>query len=346
MKKDTFMKIAITGGGTGGHLSIAKAIKEELNKRGIKPIFIGATYGQDKAWFENDEGFEERYFFKTSGVVNQKYLGKIVALSKIIKSAFKCKSIFKKHDIKAVFSVGGYGAAPASFASVLFGKKLFIHEQNAVLGRLNKLLKPKADMIFSSYLQHSPISSYPVREIFFQNKRVRSEIKTIIFLGGSQGANAINEFAIKIAPMLKEKDISIIHQCGKKDREKLQKFYQEQKIDVDLFAFSHKLEEKIQKADFAICRAGAGTLWELAACGLPALYIPYPYAAADHQFYNADFLAKKSLSFVIREHDVSIKNLDMIFNCNIQKMSQGLINLIEADGAKKIVDYMLKVNLR
>lgn len=335
------MNIAITGGGTGGHLTIAKAIKEELNQRGLKPIFIGSTHGQDKVWFENDEGFEAKYFFKTSGVVNQKYLGKIGSLSKIIKSAIACRRIFKKHKIDAVFSVGGYSAAPASFASIMFSKKLFIHEQNAVLGKLNKLLKPKAEVIFSSYLEESPVSSYPAREIFFQNARVRKEIKTIIFLGGSQGATAINEFAMKIAPTLKDKNIKIIHQCGKRDEEKLEKFYQEHQIKVELFAFSTELESKIKEADFAICRAGASTLWELCASNLPALYIPYPYAAADHQFYNADFLAKQNLSFVRREKDLSIDDLDLIFDCNLRDISSGLRELISPNGAKEIVDFIL-----
>jgi len=88
--------IAITGGGTGGHLAIAKAIKEELNKRGIKPIFIGSTYGQDKDWFENDEGFKEKYFFETQGVVNKKGFKKFSSLLNILKYSKECKYIFEK----------------------------------------------------------------------------------------------------------------------------------------------------------------------------------------------------------------------------------------------------------
>ena len=335
------MNIAITGGGTGGHLTIAKAIKEALNDQGMKPIFIGSTHGQDRTWFEEDEGFEAKYFFETSGVVNQKYLGKITSLAKIIKSAIACRTLFKKHKIDAVFSVGGYSAAPASFASVFFRKKLFIHEQNAVLGRLNKLLKSKSEGIFSSYLEESPVDSYPVREIYFKNARVRNEIKTIIFLGGSQGATAINSYAMKIAPILKEKKIKIIHQCGKRDEEKLKKFYQELDHEVNLFAFSTELEVKIKEADFAICRAGASTLWELAASGLPALYIPYPFAAADHQFYNADFLVQKGLSFVKRENELNIDDLEMIFKSDFEKMSTTLKALVKPNGAKEIVDFIL-----
>jgi UDP-N-acetylglucosamine--N-acetylmuramyl-(pentapeptide) pyrophosphoryl-undecaprenol N-acetylglucosamine transferase len=335
------VNIAITGGGTGGHLTIAKAIKEELNNRGIKPIFIGSTYGQDKAWFEKDEGFEKCYFFETSGVVNQGKIGKVKSMYKILKAGWICRDIFKKHKIDADFSVGGYSAAPASLASLSFGKKLYIHEQNAVLGKLNKILKPKADMIFSSYLDESLVKSYPVREIFFKNARVRERIKTIIFLGGSQGATAINNFALDIASKLKEKNIKIIHQCGKKEQLRVKEFYEKEKIKVDLFAFSNELESKIKEADFAICRAGASTLWELTASKLPALYVPYPYAAADHQYYNANFLAQKGLSYVKREKDLSVKDLDMIFDSDLTTMSNALGELIEPNGAKQIVDFIL-----
>jgi len=335
------VNIAITGGGTGGHFSIAKAIKEELNKRGIKPIYIGSTYGQDKAWFEEDAGFEKCYFFETSGVVNQKHLGNLLSLANILRASYSCNSIFKKHKIDAVFSVGGYSAAPASFASVFFSKKLYIHEQNGFLGKLNKLLKPKAKEIFSSYLNDSAVKSYPVREIFFKNQRVRKEIKTIIFLGGSQGATAINEYAMKVSPLLKEKGIHIIHQSGKNDFEKLKEFYKQNDIKADLFAFSDTLQEKIKEADFAICRAGASTLWELTASLLPALYVPYPYAAADHQFYNANFLAEKNLSFVKREKELKKSDLEMILTSDIKQMSEGLGELINFGGAKEIVDFIL-----
>ncbi len=333
--------IVITGGGTGGHLSIAKAIKDELNKRGVKPIFIGSSSGQDAQWFKDDDGFEACYFLDISSVVDKKYLGFFIALFRIFTQTLKCRNLFKSYNIDRVFSVGGYGAAPASFAALLFGKRFFIHEQNAVFGKLHKILSKKAEIIFSSYLKSSPVKNYPLREEFFKNARLREEIKTIIFLGGSQGARAINKFAMDVSVILRKKGIKIIHQCGKADEQMLKEFYEKNKIKVDLFSFSLNLNDKIKEADFAICRAGAGTLWELCASKLPALYIPYPYAAGDHQFFNADFLAKRELSFVKREKDLKIDDLEMIFSCDLKVMSEGLGNLIEQNGAKDIVDYLI-----
>ena len=336
------MNIVITGGGTGGHLTIAKAIKEELNKRGLKPIFIGSSNGQDKAWFEDDKGFSKKYFFNTGGVVNKGGVGKVKSLLNILGFALKCRSIFKDEKIDAVFSVGGYSAAPASIASVVFKKPLYIHEQNAVVGKLNSLLKPYARAVFSSYFEDSPLKDYPVRDVFFQNARIRDSIKTIIFLGGSQGATAINNFAKTIAPTLKEKGIKVIHQCGKRDYESLKEFYKSIDFEVDLFDFTKNLEEKIKEADFAISRSGASTMWELSASLLPALFIPYPYAASDHQYYNAKFLQDNGLCFLKRENELNPSIIDEILNSDISKMSYGLNNTIKQDGAKGIVDFMEK----
>lgn len=334
------MNIAITGGGTGGHLTIAKSIKEELNKRGIRPIFIGSSYGQDRAWFEEDEGWEKKYFLETAGVVNKKGFAKIASLIDIFKATMYVRKIFKTRHIDAVFSVGGYSAAPASFAAIMMNKPFYIHEQNAVMGRLNKLLASKTTMLFSSY-HDSPISDYPIRDIYFDNARVRSEIKTLIFLGGSQGASAINDFALSVAKTLETKGIKIIHQCGKRDFQKCQTFYDDHKIDAELFDFSTLLEEKIQEADFAICRAGASTIWELTATQLPALFIPYPHAAGNHQYYNAKFLADKNLAMLVDQEDLKAIMIEEILLQDIESMSRELAIMIERNGAKGIVDEIL-----
>jgi len=329
--------IAITGGGTGGHLKIAKIIKEELNKKGIYPIYIGSTLGQDREWFENDKGFREKYFLNSSGVVNQKGIKKISSLTNIIKLSFKAQHILKKHNIKKVFSVGGFSAAPASFAAIMLRKELFIHEQNATIGSLNKLLKPFSKKFFNTFLYNDP---YPVEEVFFNTARIRREIKTIIFLGGSQGASFINELAINIAKDLKKKGIKIIHQTGKRDYEKVKKFYKKENIEVDCFDFSLNLAEKLKNADLAISRAGASTLFELVANNLPAVFIPYPYATGDHQYYNAKFLEEKNASFVIRQNEVNKEKILKYLECNIEKLSKNLAKINNQNGAEYIIKQM------
>ena len=334
--------IAITGGGTGGHLSIAKTLKEELNKKGIEPIFIGSSNGQDRAWFENEEGFSEKYFFDTKGVVNQNKVGKIISLSKIVLYSLKCFFIFKKHNIKKVISVGGYSAAAASFGAVIFKKELFIHEQNAKIGSLNAKLKPYAKAFFSSYYDNSPIKDYPVREAFFKTRRVRENLDTIIFLGGSQGASFINNLAKNMAKPLTDGGINIIHQCGKKEHKELKKFYQEKNLNVELYAFINDMPQVLNRADLAISRSGASTLWELCANALPAIFIPYPYAAADHQYYNAKFLEDKNLTKIFRQNEAAPNTLlEYINSIKLNQISKNLSQMINKNGAKKIIEYIL-----
>ncbi len=329
--------IAITGGGTGGHLKVAKAIKDELNKKGIKPIYIGSTSGQDKEWFENDEGFSKKYFLQSSGVVNKKGINKINSLINILKLSLQAKKILKENNIKKVFSVGGFSAAPASFASIITLKELYIHEQNEKTGSLNKLLKPFSKKFFNTFLNNDP---YPVEDIFFEKARIRKDIKTVIFLGGSQGASAINNLAMDLAFKLNEKNIKIIHQTGKRDYQKVKQFYEKNKINADFFDFDKNLIQKISMADLAISRSGASTLFELAANNLPAIYIPYPYAANNHQYFNAKFLADENASFVFRENEIDKNKIFDILNLNLEEYSKNLKKLSVKNGAGYIVKKM------
>ena len=286
------MSILMTGGGTGGHLAIIKAVKEHLSDEEL--IYIGSTKGQDKLWFEEDDDFSHKYFFETRGVVNQGGLGKVKSLFMMASAMFKAMKLIRKHKAKVVFSVGGFSAAPMAFAAKLTRTHLVIHEQNAALGSLNKLLKPYATHFISSYLEESPIKAYPIKEVFFEYARVRTEVKTIIFLGGSQGAKAINALALDMAPLLKDKGIKIIHQAGVNNIDEVQQAYSGLGVEAEVFGFTSKLASYMKEADFAVARSGASTLWELSATAVPTLYIPYPYAASDHQYHNAQFLVEKT----------------------------------------------------
>jgi len=328
------MSIVMTGGGTGGHLAIIKAVKEQLKDEEL--IYIGSTKGQDKQWFENDDDFKEKYFFDTRGVVNQKGVGKLKSLWMMIQAARQARKLLKKHQVKVVFSVGGFSSAATAFAAKSTGIPLVIHEQNAALGSLNKLLKPYAKAFISSYLEESSIKAYPIKEVFFENARVRGGVKAVIFLGGSQGAKAINALALSLAPELKKREIKIIHQAGVNNIDEIEKAYRDLGIEAEVFGFTTKLADYMNEADFAIARAGASTLWELSATALPTLFIPYPYAASDHQFYNAQFLVEKDLAWLMREDIIDEEKVLSILNENMEVKSKGLMEIVEKDGSKKI----------
>jgi len=332
------MSIIMTGGGTGGHLAIIKAVKEQL--KGEELIYIGSTKGQDKQWFENDDDFKEKYFFDTRGVVNQKGLGKLKSLWMMFQSMLEARKLLKKHDAKVVFSVGGFSAAATAMAAKSAGIPLVIHEQNAALGSLNKLMKPYAKSFISSYLDESPIHAYPIKEIFFDNAHLRSDVKTIMFLGGSQGARAINELALSLAPKLKERGIKIIHQAGVNNIDAVEKAYKDLGIEAEVFGFTTKLADYMNEADFAIARSGASTLWELSATALPTLYIPYPYAASDHQYYNAQFLVEKELAWLMREDDIDVDKVLKMLDENMETKSRGLMEVVEKNGSEQIAKLL------
>ena len=339
MEKNNY--IVVTGGGTGGHLAVARSFIDELYERGYKVIFIGSTKGADRDWFANYEKIELKYFLETKGVVNQNFLGKFASLFKIIKEAFFCKNIMQQYGVKKVISVGGFSAASASFGAIIGGLELFIHEQNSVMGNLNKITSKFAKEVFSSYDLNSSIKDYPINQKFFDFQRVRKEIKTIIFLGGSQGATAINNFAMEIAPTLQAKNIKIIHQTGKNDLEKCKLFYKESGIDATVFDFDKNILEYMDKADFAVSRSGASSLWELCALGIPTLFIPYPHASLNHQYYNAKFLLESNLCLLRLQNQLDKKVLEEIFNTDIETISGNLINTIKQDGVKQIIDRII-----
>ena len=332
------MHLCITGGGTGGHLMIAKSLAEVAKQRGHKTIFIGSTYGQDRNYFENSPLFDEVYFFETTGVVNQRGVKKFVALWKIFKAFLQARNILKSKKVDATYSVGGFSSAPASFAALSLKKPFFIHEQNAVAGRLNTLLKPYTTNYICAYDSDTPIEGYPVSESFFQSARVREDLKTIIFLGGSHGARAINDLALSVAQELSKRDIKIIHQAGESDFERVESAYKELGVEVELYGFTKELNSLIAKADLAVSRAGASTLWELSANGCPALFVPYPYAAGDHQYYNAEFIVKNDLGWCEREGESLRQKLLEVLDEPLQERSKKLLEYAKKDVALKMIE--------
>lgn len=337
--------VVITGGGTGGHLKVADAFIEEYYNRGIKVIFIGSSNGQDKAWFENDKRLKKAIFLDTKGVVNKKGLSKFTSLFNIFSKTLYCLGLYSSYDVRTVISVGGFSAAAATFASIFkFGCKLYIHEQNSKMGKLNEITSKFATEVFSSFDEKSLIKDYPVSKEFFNNARVRDKVKTIAFFGGSQGAVCINDFALKVAPKLNEMGISIIHQTGKNDFERVKGEYEKLNIKADVFDFSKEIPLKMSKADFAVSRAGASTLWEMCANSLPAFFIPYKHAASDHQYYNAKVLLGKGLCFLQREDELSEEYFFKALKSDIHKISIELISSISPNAIALIVDIILENN--
>lgn len=332
------MTLVFTGGGTGGHLVIALSLAQEAKARGHKVLFIGSTSGQDRQWFGNNTVFEETYFLETTGVVNKKGLGKMGALWKILKAVVESRQIIRASSADAIVSVGGFSAAPAAIAAITMQRPLYIHEQNAVTGKLNRLLRPYAKGFYSSYEEGKSHCDYPVSEGYFSNARTRNKVKTVIFLGGSQGAKFINDLALEIAPWLNGRGISILHQCGASEEERVKHAYKKLGIEAEVYGFTTQIAQLIERSDFAISRSGASTLWELCAARVPAFYIPYPSAAADHQYHNARYVIDHNAGWCERQREGMADKLKEAMLSDIRVKSEALGKLILPEGAAKIIE--------
>lgn len=357
------MRIAITGGGTGGHLSIAKSLGAECRRRGFYTMYIGSTSGQDKQWFESNDIFDCTLFLESKPVVNQNLIKKFSNLYGILSQSLIAKRTMIKENIQACISVGGFSAATGGFGALFAKIPLFIHEQNAYMGSLNRILSPFAKQVFSSFelpnIKNLTIMPYPVNNIFFEKRRIREKLNNIAFMGGSQGARAINNFALSIAQTLAKKGIKILHQTGKMEYEKVILSYKEmgftlaQNLDefrsgdfeAFVFDFSTQLHEVMSLADFCISRSGASSLWELVANGLPTLFIPYPHAALNHQYFNAKILKDKNLCLLCLQEDLEAKSteiLENIFSFDLSKTSGALLDSYNGGGSEDVIDYIVK----
>lgn len=336
------MNLVFTGGGTGGHLVIALSLAEAAKVRGHRVIFIGSTSGQDRQWFGESALFEEAHFLDTTGVVNKKGLAKLGALWKTLKALQQSRRIMNEFKADAVISVGGFSAAPAAFASILQKIPLYIHEQNAVTGKLNQILRPMAKRFYSSYESGENHCDYPVSPLYFERSRIRESIKTVIFLGGSQGARFINDLALEIAPWLTEKGMKIIHQCGVKEEDRVKAAYRELGIEAEVYGFTTAVADLVERSDFAISRSGASTLWELCAARVPTFYIPFPHAAADHQYHNAQYILKYECGWCERQSEGISEKLKIAIQSDIRSKSEKLGELIAPYGALHIIEAIEK----
>ena len=325
----------ITGGGTGGHLSIIKALKEEIILQNEKVIYVGSIYGQDYKWFSEDSDFHKVYFLPMRGFAGKNIFYKILFMISLVYSLIYLSFIFYKYKVSKVIGVGGYSSAPSSLLAVLLRKKLYLHEQNSVDGGVNKWLKKYSYKYFNSFKTNHP---YPINKDFFAYARERGNISTILFLGGSNGASFINNLAISLAKELNNKQIKIIHQSGLKDYNNLKQFYQDENINANLFDFSNDLPHLMNQADFCISRSGASTTFELLANNLPTLFIPFPYAIYDHQYKNALYFKKQNLCFLKRENELTNEYIYELIQNNFKDLSANLRNSCHINGAKKIIE--------
>ncbi len=362
------MKTVISGGGTGGHIypavAIARAILELDPETEV--MFIGGKGQRESNIVPRFglnfvpilvEGFPRSLSTKWFKVASKVPMG-------LIKSLFVLRN-FSPH---VVIGTGGYVCGPVLLGALLLHVPILIQEQNAVPGITNRIMGRWADEIhvpFSDAVKffsasargRTKITANPIRPEITASSGGREKLGlkkdklTISVLGGSQGARSINTAAVgALKHLLKfAQGLQIIHQTGKSDFSTVKDAYDESPFEAVVQPYFYAIEDVYTATDLVVCRAGAMTLAEITACGLPAVLIPYPFAASDEQTFNAQILEKNGAAVMIKDDQLTGESLADVLTALIQdkkklsNMAQKSSSLGQPGAARKIAKAALSL---
>lgn len=317
-------RLLIAGGGTGGHLFPGVAVAEELKR--VQPdaevLFVGTERGIESRVLP-DLGWQLEHIF-VSGIKTVGLLGAIRGVLRIPGALVQSRRIIKTFAPDVVIGVGGYASGPVVLAARLMGKRTAILEQNSIPGVTNRILGKFAQRIFLSFAHSqrffrtgkSELVGNPIRRQILEGLRADTEsarasaraaaapgpLRLFIF-GGSQGAVSVNAMCCAAAIALRSQGIEfeIVHQTGKADLEATIARYREGDVPADCRAFIADMASEYQAADLIVSRAGATTIAELGIVGVPAVLIPYPFAANNHQERNAQEMVDAGAALMLRQ---------------------------------------------
>jgi UDP-N-acetylglucosamine--N-acetylmuramyl-(pentapeptide) pyrophosphoryl-undecaprenol N-acetylglucosamine transferase len=317
--------IVIMAGGTGGHVFPALAVAQWLIENGWQVSWLGTHKGlESKVVPEN--GIEIDWLSVT-GVRGKGVLSKVTSGFKLIQACGQALAILHRRKPDVVLGMGGFVAGPGGLMARMLRIPLVIHEQNRVAGTTNRLLGKIANQVLEAFPNsfkkefNAKCTGNPLRKQFQNLPVAKAKLDQyglrLLIIGGSQGAQVLNE----VIPdaLANMKDVEVRHQTGAAMQDQVAKRYQEFGVKGEVTAFIQDMVSAYQWADIIICRAGAMTISEVAAMGLPAILIPLPNAIDDHQMANARYLSDAGAGFILPQKDLSTKNLiKLIANAQLQ----------------------------
>ena len=312
-------RILIMAAGTGGHVFPALAIARALKEKGAEVEWLGTKKGFEKKLLRDvDIPFHQ---ISITGIRGNGLKRLLFSPINIFRAFLQSLKIIQKIKPDVVLGMGGFVCGPGAMAACVLRKRLVIHEQNAVPGMTNKILKHFAKTIFTAFpdVLLSKKTKYvgnPIRhdivEISVPEERFsnRSGSMRLLVFGGSQGALSFSSVLPQALALLpKTLSVEVWHQAGEKNIELAKKYYDEFKVKAKIVPFIHEMAAAYQWADLVVCRSGATTVSEMSAVGLPAIFIPYPFHKDDQQGYNARFLVDANAAIMIRQADFTPENL-------------------------------------
>jgi UDP-N-acetylglucosamine--N-acetylmuramyl-(pentapeptide) pyrophosphoryl-undecaprenol N-acetylglucosamine transferase len=322
MQQRTLMVMA---GGTGGHVFPGLAVAHLMQAWGWKVVWLGNPAGME-ATLVPKHGIPMEYV-RFGGLRGKGLITKLMLPVNLLRACAQSLSVLRRVKPDVVLGMGGYITFPAGLMTALSGRPLVLHEQNSIAGLANKVLAKVAKRVlvaFPNALPHAEWTGNPIREELARTLTPkaryaqRSGPLNLLAVGGSLGAAALNEVVPRALAMLKpEERPRVVHQAGAKHIDALKANYAQagllslegEEADVQLVPFIDDMTSAYAKADLVICRSGAMTVAEIAAVGVAAFFVPFPFAVDDHQTTNAAFLADHGAALVVQQRDLTAEGL-------------------------------------
>ena len=374
--------VAIACGGTGGHLFPGLAVAEQLKLRGCDVALLVSPKDVDQQAVKSASGMEI-LTLPTVGLQNRNYFS---FTGTFVKSLFAARKLYRQRRPDAVLAMGGFTSAPPIFVAKDLGVKTFLHESNTIPGRANRLLSRFVDGAFVGFPEAAArlktrkvtVTGTPVRPQFQPQDaaKCRSALgldpnrPTILVVGGSQGASGLNEMILSALPCLAERGqlarevglggehaggppaLQFLHLTGAKDFEKVNAAYTARGIKAVVKPFLAEMDLALGAATVAVSRAGASSLAEIAAMRLPALLVPFPAAADNHQFFNASAFEKTGAAKLLEQKYSTPEKVAAILTEMIEneaarsKMQSALAQWHAPKAAEQIAENILSAIFR
>ena len=358
------VRILMAAGGTGGHIFPALAVADELRRRSESSGVVRARY--ETVFLGTGRGLESRliptagYRLETihgAGLKGISGWKRVLNAARLPRSAFEAARALYRLRPRAVLGIGGYISGPIMLEAALAGIPTLLYEPNAVPGFTNRVLAPVVQLAavgFESslavYGTKGLLTGHPVRREFYEvEPRIHTPPYTVLVVGGSQGARALNQCLVESLPLFRSEGggtLSFIHQTGEADYNAVKAVYGNQWPGSEVCPFIDNIVDAFSCADLVVCRAGATTVAELAAAGKASILIPYPSATDQHQLQNAKALERAGAAFVIEQKDLTPARLvDCVMSMldNREKlagMEQRARSLASPMAASRIADLL------
>src|SRR5215469_14711735 len=351
------MRVLIAGGGTGGHVIPALAVARELKSRyNAEVLFVGTARGMENRLVPQ-AGFELA-LVKVGALKNVSLATRLRTLFDLPRAILQARKIIRQFRPDVVIGVGGYASGPAMAAAILGRISTLAFEPNLVPGFANRMVGRRVSAAAvhfeqtKKYFRNAKVVGVPVRQEFFTvSSPTQSYPPTLLVFGGSQGAHAINLAVTAAVPEVQGRlpGLRVIHQTGERDYNEVQAAYTRAGIAAEVSAFIDNMPQAFAGADLLVCRSGASTVAEVTAAGKPAIFIPFPRAADDHQRRNAEAIAEAGAAVLIPEAELTPEKLAQTVTellsdpARLQTMAAKARQLGHPDAAAKVAEMVVQL---